>query len=81
MSRESCRGSKLFETFSYDKVGEKHVMKIIRSFLGEKNSMLLSPKLGVLYNIFTSMLTTLQSESHYLYFTDVGAEDQKSQVM
>lgn len=56
-------------------------MKIIRSFLGKKNSMLLSPKLGVLYNIFTSMLTTLQSESHYLYFTDVGDEDQKSQVM
>lgn len=27
------------------------------------------------------MLTTLQSESHYLYFTDVGDEDQKSQVM
>lgn len=56
-------------------------MKIIRSFLGGKNYMLLSPKLGVLYNIFTSMLTTLQRESHYLYFTDVGDEDQKSQVM
>lgn len=55
-------------------------MKIASSFL-KTNSMLLTPKLGVLYNIFTSMVTTLQSGSHYLYFADVGNEDQKSQVM
>lgn len=42
--------------------------------------MLLTPKLGVLYNIFTCMLT-LQSGSHYLYFTDMGNEDQKNQVI
>lgn len=51
------------------------MMKNISSFL-EKKILLLSPKLDVLYNIFTCILTTSQSRSHY--FIDVGNEDQKS---
>lgn len=56
------------------------MIKILSS--RKNNSMLLTPKLRVLY-IFTSMLTTLQSGSHYLFFffTDVGNKDQKRQVM
>lgn len=54
--------------------------KILSSFLEKKKSMLLTIKLGILYNMFTYMLT-LQNRSHYLYFTGVGNEDQKSQVI
>lgn len=54
---------------------------IRNSFLEKKNSLLLTPKLGILYNIFTHMLTTLQSRPHYLSFTDVGNKDQTSQVI
>lgn len=39
--------------------------------------MLLTIKLSILYNMFTYMLI-LQSRSHYLYFIDVGNEDQTS---
>ena len=52
------------------------MMKIISSFL-KNNSVFLTPKSGVSYNIFTYMLTTSQSRSHYLYFIDVGNEEQK----
>lgn len=51
-------------------------MMKISSFL-KNNSVFLTPKSGVSDNIFTYMLTTLQSRSHYLYFIDVGNEDQK----
>lgn len=49
-------------------------MMKISSFL-KNNSVFLTPKSGVSDNIFTYMLTTLQSRSHY--FIDVGNEDQK----
>lgn len=50
----------------------------ISSFRKKKKILLLTPKLDVLDNIFTCVLTTLRSRSHY--FIDVGNEDQKSQV-